>query len=101
MKKRYEVLKYKDEILFEFFKFCFCAAWRVTNRAKRAVKSSVSAAKSSVSTKKRSYLYTPKNKSELRALISKLCGGSHVRRDLNSIDTSKITDMSGLFYNEG
>ena len=47
------------------------------------------------------YNYYPKTKEELKDIIDKLIDEQSMEDviDLNSIDTSEITDMSGLFYN--
>ena len=52
-------------------------------------------------TKVSSYKYHPKDGDELRKLIEQLLdkGERGEDADLNDIDTSKITDMSYLFYN--
>ena len=45
-----------------------------------------------------SYKYHPKTINELEELINKLIEERGIEADLNDIDTSKITDMSVLFY---
>ena len=47
------------------------------------------------------YNYHPKTKEELKDIIDKLVDEQSIEDviDLNSIDTSEITDMSGLFHN--
>ena len=49
-------------------------------------------------TKIQEYHYYPKDKDELKDLIEKLIEERGNEADLNDIDTSKITDMSNLFY---
>ena len=50
-------------------------------------------------TKKTSiYNYFPKTKDELAKLVNKLIKERGNEADLNDIDTSRITDMSKLFY---
>ena len=44
------------------------------------------------------YNYHPKTKEELKELIRKLIKERGNDADLNDIDTSKITDMSYMFY---
>ena len=44
------------------------------------------------------YNYHPKTKDELKKLVNKLIKERGDDADLNDIDTSKITDMSYLFY---
>ena len=55
------------------------------------------------STTKRSkivdYKYFPKTKKELKDIILKRIKDEGNEVDLNDIDVSEITDMSGLFYN--
>ena len=46
----------------------------------------------------RHYNYHPKTKNELKELIKKLIKERGNDADLNDIDTSKITDMTSLFY---
>ena len=45
-----------------------------------------------------SYNYHPKTKDELKELVNKLVKERGNDADLNDIDTSKITNMSYLFY---
>ena len=47
--------------------------------------------------KKNKYKYFPKTKQELKAIIKKRIEKEGNEVDLNDIDVSKITDMSGLF----
>ena len=51
--------------------------------------------------KKREYKYFPKTRTELKKIIKQLLKEHEDQDviDLNDIDTSEITDMSGLFYN--
>lgn len=49
-------------------------------------------------TKEKLYHYHPTEKYELKELIIKLINKRGDNADLNDIDTSKITDMSTLFY---
>ena len=44
------------------------------------------------------YNYHPKTRDELKELVDKLIKERGYDADLNDIDTSKITDMSELFY---
>ena len=44
------------------------------------------------------YNYHPKTRDELKELVDKLIKERGDEADLNDIDTSKITDMSKLFY---
>ena len=44
------------------------------------------------------YNYHPKTKDELQELVDKLIKERGNEADLNDIDTSEITDMTGLFY---
>ena len=44
------------------------------------------------------YNYHPKTKEELKELVNKLIKERGNDADLNDIDTSKITDMSYMFY---
>ena len=44
------------------------------------------------------YNYHPKDRDELRKLIYKLIKERGLKADLNDIDTSKISDMTGLFF---
>ena len=46
----------------------------------------------------RHYNYHPKTRDELKELVDKLIKERGYDADLNDIDTSKITDMSELFY---
>lgn len=50
---------------------------------------------------KKHYNYFPKTRDELKDIIKQLIKERKNKRviDLNDIDTSKITDMKGLFYN--
>ena len=48
--------------------------------------------------KKRKYNYFPKTKEELKDIIKQLIKERDNEGDFNDIDTSKITDMSDLFY---
>ena len=50
-------------------------------------------------TKIDNYHYHPKDKEELKELIEKLTKEYGTEVNLNDIDTSKITDMSYMFYN--
>ena len=50
-------------------------------------------------TKVNKYNYYPKTKRELHNLINQLIEERGNKGDFNDIDTSKITDMSGLFDN--
>ena len=43
--------------------------------------------------------YHPKTRNELKELVNKLIEERGYNADLNDIDTSKITDMTTLFYN--
>ena len=45
------------------------------------------------------YSYHPKTKDELKELVIKLMKERGNEADLNDIDTSKIKDMSWMFYN--
>ena len=45
------------------------------------------------------YEFHPKDKEELKELIKQLIKERGLEADLNDIDTSKITDMGGLFKN--
>jgi len=45
------------------------------------------------------YNYQPKDKDELEELIDKLIKERGLDADLNDIDTSKIIDMSDIFFN--
>ena len=45
-----------------------------------------------------SYNYHPKTRDELKELVDKLIKERGNDADLNDIDTSKITDMSYMFY---
>ena len=49
--------------------------------------------------KKSKYNYYPKTKEELRIIVEQLIINRGNEGNLNDIDTSKITDMSGLFSN--
>ena len=49
-------------------------------------------------TKIQTYNYHPKTKEELNKLIDKLIKERGFNADLNDIDTSEITDMTGMFY---
>ena len=49
-------------------------------------------------TKVNKYNYHPKTKKELKKLINQLIEERGNEGDFNDIDTSKITDMSDLFY---
>ena len=44
------------------------------------------------------YKYFPKTKEELRQIIKERIKNEGLECNLNDIDVSKITDMSGLFY---
>ena len=48
--------------------------------------------------KKSSYKYFPKTKEELKDLLKQLIEERGNEGDFNDINTSKITDMSSLFY---
>ena len=48
---------------------------------------------------KPSYKYFPKSKEELKDIINQLIDERGNEGDFNDIDTSEITDMSGLFKN--
>ena len=48
---------------------------------------------------KSSYKYFPKTKKELENILEQLIKERGNEGDFNDIDTSKITDMSNLFYN--
>ena len=48
--------------------------------------------------KKRKYNYFPKTKKELKNIITQRIKENGNEVDLNDIDVSNITDMSGLFY---
>ena len=43
-------------------------------------------------------MYHPKNREELESILNQLIGERGDEGDFNDIDTSAITDMSGLFY---
>ena len=47
---------------------------------------------------KKRYKYQPETKEELQDLLKQLIKERGNKADLNDIDTSAITDMSGLFY---
>ena len=49
--------------------------------------------------RKSSYNYFPKSKEELQDLLKQLIKERGNEGDFNDIDTSEITDMSGLFKN--
>ena len=49
--------------------------------------------------RKSSYKYFPETKKELQDLLKQLIKERGNEGDFNDIDTSKITDMSGLFDN--
>ena len=51
--------------------------------------------------RKSSYKYFPKTKEELKVIIIQLIKERGNESDFNDIDTSKITDMSELFYTIG
>ena len=53
------------------------------------------------SEKKQQYKYHPKDKDKLMELVEKLIEERGEDADLNDIDTSEITNMSGLFLYEG
>ena len=46
------------------------------------------------------YNYHPKTRDELEELINKLIKERGNEANLNDIDTSAITDMTGIFYND-
>ena len=48
--------------------------------------------------KKNKYNYFPQTNEELKAIIKKRIKEEGKKVDLNDIDTSKITDMEGLFW---
>ena len=50
-------------------------------------------------TKINKYHYHPEDKNELKELIERLIGERGNNADLNDIDVSKITNMTGLFLN--
>ena len=50
-------------------------------------------------TKIQTYNYHPKTKKELKEIIEKLIKERGNNADLNDIDVSAITDMTGVFYN--
>ena len=50
--------------------------------------------------KKKTYNYFPKTKKELKDLLKQLIEERGNEGDFNDIDTSKITDMSNLFFFE-
>ena len=50
-------------------------------------------------TKIQTYNYHPKTKKELKEVIEKLIKERGNNADLNDIDVSAITDMTGMFYN--
>ena len=45
------------------------------------------------------YNYFPKNRNELATIVYNLIKERGIKANLNDIDTSKITDMSVIFYN--
>ena len=51
-----------------------------------------------IKNKSNNYKYSPETKEELRDIIKRRIKKEGKKVNLNDIDTSKITDMSNLFY---